>query len=52
MGQKKEKKSADLGRKTFFGDLISKEEKEHSTSYKDNRKTGPQKFSTISKLEA
>ena len=39
-----------MGRKTFFGDLISRAEKEQSTSYKDNRKTGPQKEATISKL--
>ena len=41
-----------MGRKTFFGGLISKAENEQSTSYRDNRKTGPQKVATISKPEA
>ena len=49
MGREKEKKSADLGTKTLFGDLISREEKEQSTSYRDNRKIGPQKLATISR---
>lgn len=53
MGHKRNKKSTDLGRKTFIHELISKVEKEHSNSQRDVRKSGPQKFVTpIIRIEA
>ena len=41
-----ERKSVDLGRKTFIEELISKVEKEQSSSQRDARKTRPQKAVT------
>jgi len=46
MGHKKERKSVDLGRKTFIQELISKEKKEQSSSQRDARKKGPKKAIT------
>lgn len=52
MSLKRNKKSGDLGRKTFIQELISKEDREESNSQSDTRKIGPHKATSILRLEA